>query len=159
MGIGYLIQDLFLRRFKLCSKKNLKKIDLFVFNFHLKKSNFFRRNRYAMTFYLISFYPMAFLSNDILSNNSLSNNNFKTGLPIANVPFPSVVICTQGINMDGIRAASIKLAFDYAKKISGKSTKVLPLQLLNFVNEGVRETVICFEKLYFHIFSLPWYEV
>jgi hypothetical protein len=86
-------------------------------------------------------------SNGILSNNSLSNNNFKTGLPIANVPFPSVVICSQGINIDGITAASIKLAFDYAKKTSGKSTKVLPLQLLNFLNKGVRDTVLCFEKI------------
>jgi len=61
----------------------------------------------------------------------------KTGLPIANVPFPSVVLCSQGISGEGILAASYKLVFDYAKKTYGISTKVSPLELINFKINGV----------------------
>jgi hypothetical protein len=46
-----------------------------------------------------------------------------TGLPIAEIPFPSVVICSQGVDHEGYWAAFYKLIFENLDNKTG-STKI-----------------------------------
>ncbi len=51
-----------------------------------------------------------------------------SGLPISEVPFPSVVICSQGSNMETFYAAYFKIILDYMKNKTGIVHKTSPYE-------------------------------
>ena len=53
-----------------------------------------------------------------------------TGLPISEVPFPSVVICAQGDDIDSEKAAIFKIMFEELNKTAGNVSYMRIVRLL-----------------------------
>jgi hypothetical protein len=51
-----------------------------------------------------------------------------TGLPIAEIPFPSVVICSQGVDHEGYWAAFYKLIFENLNKTGSAKINISPIR-------------------------------
>ena len=54
------------------------------------------------------------------------------GLPIKEVPFPSVVICSQGSNSENFYSSLNKLFKDYQKSINGMEFNISPIKIQRF---------------------------
>jgi hypothetical protein len=85
-------------------------------------------------FWLLSIVVLAFLGVFVSVQNYLDWKNepvvttvASTGYPVSGIPFPSVVICSQGIDMEGINAALYKSVFDYLEQMNGIKIKKTPL--------------------------------
>ena len=53
----------------------------------------------------------------------------RTGLPIAEIPFPSVVICSQGTESESQDVSVFKAVLDYLNKTHGIPLQVSPLKM------------------------------
>jgi len=54
--------------------------------------------------------------------------NSKSGLPISEVEFPSVVICSEGFDLDAITAVIWWQVFQYMKTSTDEKLRLSPLQ-------------------------------
>jgi hypothetical protein len=85
-------------------------------------------------FWLLSIVVLTFLGVFVSVQNYLDWKNepvvttvASTGYPVSGIPFPAVVICSQGIDMDAINAALYKSVFDYVEQMNGIKIKKTPL--------------------------------
>ena len=63
-----------------------------------------------------------------------------TGLPIAEIPFPSVVICSQGVDHESYWAAFYKLIFENLNKNDSKGINISPIRFQRvFASETVQK--------------------
>jgi hypothetical protein len=73
-----------------------------------------------------------------------------TGLPITQIPFPSVSICADGINYEVLDAAIIQLFFVYRNSFNSTpyNLSATPIQLSKLFNKKYRNEVHFFRLLY-----------
>ena len=84
--------------------------------------------------WLLSIVLLAFLGVFVSVQNYLDWKNepvlttvASTGYPVSGIPFPSVVICSQGIDMETVQSAMYKSVFDYLEKMNGIKIRKSPL--------------------------------
>jgi hypothetical protein len=64
-----------------------------------------------------------------------------TGLPIAEIPFPSVVICSQGVDHEGYWAAFYKLIFENLNKTGSAKINLSPIRYQRVLASKVLQNV------------------
>ena len=77
------------------------------------------------------------------------------GLQIGKVPFPSVVICSNGIRHEAVKAAFVKLVFDFVNETTGKPISESPIDLIKF-RENQVGFKMCQKLSYFHEIIKCW---
>ena len=66
-----------------------------------------------------------------------------TGLPITQIPFPTISICAQGFNYDVFDAAIFKIIFEYhkMKNVTEMMTDLTPFETAKLYNNQFRGVV------------------
>ncbi len=86
----------------------------------------------------------------------MSMTSRKTGLPIADIPFPSVVICSQGTESESTDVSVYKAVLDYLNQTNGIGLQVSPLQMKRNNDKSSAEVVILPARLIFVYIQLLW---
>ena len=68
-----------------------------------------------------------------------------TGLPIDQVPFPSVVICPQGLQSENVKSFFYKIVFDYLYATNGIKIETFPLVLAKYFKGNEAEVITKFQ--------------
>ncbi len=83
----------------------------------------------------------------------MSMTSRKIGLPIADIPFPSVVICSQGTESESTDVSVYKAVLDYLNQTNGIGLQVSPLQMKRNNDKSSAEVVILPAHLIFVYFN------